>query len=566
MKKLLAFLFTLISVSSFSQNYISPFDFPLYLSGTFGELRSNHFHAGIDIKTESVEGKRIFAIEDGYISRIKISTWGYGRVLYIVHPKTGHTSVYAHMQQFNNEIEKIIKKEQYRKESFEVNFYPTKNTILVSQGEVIGLSGNSGGSGGPHLHFEIRDTKTEHPLNPLEFGFEVLDNINPILSEIKIYPHKNSSVNNKSIGLKIPLIKKDGDYQLQSESIIKVNGDISFGISTFDRQNGAPYNKNGVYSIKMYSDDQLIHHFEVDELSFSEKKFINSHIDYKEYSDNNIRFNRCFSLPYNKLSNYKLNLNKGILSFNDTLTHQIKFEVSDIEGNTSVIQFEVQSQTSSPNFDMINEHVDICLYDEAMVFEPIDFKAHIPAYSLYEDCYFNYSVGLKTDNTLSRIYHFMNKNIPLHKEIVITIKDRVPERIREKSYIAIQREDGSFKYKGKTWKDGDILAKTREFGAFAIVADTLNPIISNYNYNFTYNITDNYWGNISVKIADNESGISFYRGEVDGEWVLMEYDYKSDLLIYYIEREKMKKGEHTLKVVVKDKLNNKTTFTKKFNY
>ena len=223
MKKLLALLFTLISVSSFSQNYISPFDFPLYLSGTFGELRSNHFHAGIDIKTESVEGKKIYAIEDGYISRIKISTWGYGRVLYIVHPKTGHTSVYAHMQKFNNEIEKIIKKEQYRKESFEVNFYPTKNTILVRQGEVIGLSGNSGGSGGPHLHFEIRDTKTEHALNPLEFGFEVLDSINPILSEIKIYPHKNSSVNNKSIGLKIPLIKKDGNYQLQSESTIKVS-------------------------------------------------------------------------------------------------------------------------------------------------------------------------------------------------------------------------------------------------------------------------------------------------------------------------------------------------------
>ena len=562
MKKLLALLFTLISVSSFSQNYISPFDFPLYLSGTFGELRSNHFHAGIDIKTESVEGKKIYAIEDGYISRIKISTWGYGRVLYIVHPKTGHTSVYAHMQVFNDHIENIIKKEQYKKESFEVNYYPDKNTILVNQGDVIGLSGNSGGSGGPHLHFEIRDTKTEHPLNPLEFGFEVLDNINPILTEIKIYPHKNSSVNNKNTAVRIPLVKIENTYQLTSKSTIKVNGEISFAISTFDRQNGAPYNKNGVYSIKMYSDQQLIHHFEVDELNFSEKKFINAHIDYEEYSDNNIRFNRCFSLPYNKLSNYKININKGILSFTDTLTHQIKFEVRDIDNNLSIIEFEVQSQTTSPEFET-EDSGDGFLYNQANIYKSLKFEAHLEKYSLYEDYNIHYETSPKTDSTLSEIHHFMSKNIPLHKEIVISIKEDISSEIKDKVYIAKIRNNGSFSYKGKTWRNGFLSAKTREFGKFTVVADTINPII--YNYKFTDNTKANYWGDISVKITDNESGISFYRGEIDGKWILMEYDYKSNLLIYRLP-ETTQKGEHILKVVVKDRLGNKTEFKKEFYY
>ncbi|MGY8988939.1 MAG: M23 family metallopeptidase, partial [Flavobacteriales bacterium] len=187
------------------------------------------------------------------------------------------------MQIFNEEIEKKIQQKQYKKKSFEVNYYPKKNTILIKQGDVIGLSGNSGQSGGPHLHFEIRDTKTEHPLNPLAFGFEVDDNINPILSKIKIYTHENSTINHKNEDLRISLIKEKGNYLLNSNSDIKVNGDISFGISTIDRQNGAPYNKNGVYSIKLFVDDNLIHHFEVDELIFSEKRFLNSHIDYACY-------------------------------------------------------------------------------------------------------------------------------------------------------------------------------------------------------------------------------------------------------------------------------------------
>ena len=563
MKKIYILLFIVSSISSLSQEYISPFDFPLYLSGTFGELRDNHFHTGIDIKTNAEEGKNLRAIADGYISRIKVSTWGYGKVLYIVHPQTGHTSVYAHMQKFNTEIEKVIKEQQYKKESFEVNYYPKKNSLTVKQGDIIGLSGNSGGSGGPHLHFEIRDTKTEHPLNPLAFGFEVLDDINPVLTEIKIYPHKNSSLNGDKKNLRIPLTKlQDGIYSIKNKNL-NVHGSISFGISTFDRQNGSPTNKNGVYSIKMFVDEKLIHHFEADELSFSEKRFINAHIDYEEYTDNNIRFNRCYSLPYNRLSNYKVNINKGILKFTDNKKHNLRFEVCDIENNTSVVEFNVQSQDTSPKFEY-NDSIDILTYDEAHTFNVSNFKVHIPAYSVYDNYYYNIDIRNKSENTLSKEYHLMDKNIPLHKEIVVSIQDTIPEILKDKSFIAIKKEDGSFRYKGKTWKNGSLYAKTREFGIFTVVADTINPIITDYQ--FKNNTEINHTANISVKISDNESGISYYRGEVDGKWILMEYDFKSDLLIYQIEKEKLQKGEHTLKVIVRDRLKNETVFTKNFYF
>lgn len=563
MKRLIILLTILVTTTSAAQDYISPFDFPLYLSGTFGELRDHHFHTGIDVKTNAQEGKNLRVIADGYISRIKVSTWGYGKVLYIVHPHTGHTSVYAHMQKFNKEIEKIIKEQQYKKESFEINYYPKKNSLLVKQGDIIGLSGNSGGSGGPHLHFEIRDTKTEHPLNPLAFGFEVLDDINPVLTEIKIYPHKNSSINGDKKDVRIPLTKlKDGVYSINQKDL-KVHGDISFGISTFDRQNGAPTNKNGVYSIKMFMDDKLIHHFEVDELSFSEKRFINAHIDYKEYTDNKIRFNRCYSLPYNRLSNYKVNINKGILSFKDNKKHTVRFEVRDIENNTSIVEFEVQSNETAPKFEY-KDSGDMLTFDEAHTYRLSNFQVHIPAYSVYKNYHYDASVRDKKNNTLSKVYHFMNKNIPLHKEIVVSIKDSIPEILKEKSYIALKKEDGSFRYKGKTWKDGILHAKTREFGIFTVIADTINPIISNYNFSDNTNI--NFAGDISVKIFDNESGISYYRGEIDGKWILMEYDFKSDILIYYIDKEKLPKGEHTLKVIVRDRMDNESTLSKKFYY
>ena len=561
MKQLFLLSFSLISLSIFSQtNYHSPLNFELLLSGTFGELRGSHFHTGIDIKTEGVEGQKVFSIADGYVSRIKVSTWGYGKAIYITHPD-GNTSVYAHLKEFNKEIEKYVNEQQYKKENFEIQLFPSKEKFPIKRGEVIALSGNTGGSGGAHLHFEIRNTKSEHPINPLQFNFDITDNIQPTIVGIKIYPHQNSSVNNKNESVKYSLTKKGNNYSVNSKQIIKVNGDISFSISTYDKLNGA-YNKNGVYSIKLFIDNNLIHHFLADELSFSEKRFLNAHIDYSEYTESKTKYNRCFNLPYNKLSNYKTNVNDGIFNFIDSLTHKIRFEVEDFEGNKSEVNFEVQSQSTSPEFET-EDSGDGFLYNQANVYKNLKFEAHLEKYSLYEDCNVHYSLGIKTDNTLSEIHNFMSSSIPIHKNYVLSIKEKIAKNITDKVYIAKVNDNGTFTYKGNSWRGSFLSAKVREFGNFTIISDTVNPIILGVNVKDGKNISSQT--TIKCTIEDKESGISFYRGEINGKWILMEYDYKKNLLTYKIPSD-FEKGKHTLTVVVKDRMGNKTEYTDNFTY
>ena len=561
MKQLVLLSLSLISLSIFSQtNYHSPLNFELLLSGTFGELRGSHFHTGIDIKTEGVEGQKVFSIADGYVSRIKISTWGYGKAIYITHPD-GNTSVYAHLKEFNKEIEKYVNEQQYKKENFEIQLFPSKEKFPIKRGEVIALSGNTGGSGGAHLHFEIRNTKSEHPINPLQFNFDITDNIQPTIVGIKIYPHQNSSVNNKNESVKYSLTKKGNNYSVNSKQIIKVNGDISFSISTYDKLNGA-YNKNGVYSIKLFIDNNLIHHFLADELSFSEKRFLNAHIDYSEYTESKTKYNRCFNLPYNKLSNYKTNVNDGIFNFIDSLTHKIRFEVEDFEGNKSEVNFEVQSQSTSPEFET-EDSGDGFLYNQANVYKNLKFEAHLEKYSLYEDCNIHYSVGIKTDNTLSEIHNFMSSSIPIHKNYVLSIKEKIAKNITDKVYIAKVNDNGTFTYKGNSWRGSFLSAKVREFGNFTIISDTVNPIILGVNVKDGKNISSQT--TIKCTIEDKESGISFYRGEINGKWILMEYDYKKNLLTYKLPSD-FEKGKHKLTIVVKDRMGNKTEYTDNFTY
>ena len=544
----------------FGQNYHPPLDFKMLLSGTFGELRSNHFHSGIDIKTEGVEGQKVYAIEDGFVSRIKVSTDGYGKAIYITHPD-GNTSVYAHLKNFNKDINNYVIRNQYKKETFKIQLFPSKDRFLIKKGDVIALSGNTGGSSGAHLHFEIRNTKTENPINPLQFKFDIIDDIKPIINNIKIYPI-DGFLNGQKIEKTFNLKKMGENYTLNS-TIPTIKGKAAFSISTYDKLNGA-HNKNGVYSIKLLVDGNLIYHFQMDKFDFAESRFINAHMDYKEKQINKKKYHRCFKLPNNQFSVYKEMLKKGIVEFKDDTTHIVQFEVMDIYKNKSTVSFSIQSSTTeieNKNTMVFPPFSKSFSYMKPNLFKEDNFQLHMESYSLYEDLNFEYSLLDSIEGIFGRIHHVHHNFIPIHKKFAISLKEKVPIELKEKVFIAKIDDRGNFWYIGGNWKNKMFSAKVKEFGDFCIVADTINPTVKGVNIfpgkKFNTQTT------IKCVIEDNESGINTYRAEIDGKWILMEYDYKTKLLTYKIQKE-LEKGKHIFSLEVIDRLRNNTIYTAEF--
>ena len=557
-------IITLLSHSfTFAQEYQAPLDFRMLLSGTFGELRGNHFHSGIDIKTEGVEGQKVYAIAEGYISRIKVSTWGYGKAIYITHPETGHTSVYAHLQKFSTKIDSIVKKEHYKKESFEINFFPNKDALTIKKGEIIALSGNSGGSAGAHLHFEIRDTKSEHPINPLQFGFKIADNIAPTLKKLKIYALDTTLIDGYRKSKIISINNKDNKYSIDETPTI--NGAFALGIFTYDKLNDS-YNKNGVYSIKLFIDSTIYYEFKVDELDFSTSRYINAHVDYKEKKESKNKYHRCYKLPNNKLTNYSNLINDGIISIKDTLTHLISLEVTDIYGNISTLDFKIKS-TNNPllnrcplPIDTINTPFSL---DKVNIFKEENIELHMEAFSLYEPLIFHYNTTDSVDGVFGDIHHVHFNNIPVHKKYVLSIKATVPDTLKSRTYIATTDLKGSFWHLGGKWKEGFLRTKVREFGDFCIVADTTNPEIKGVNI-FPGKVF-NSQTTIKLTIKDKNSGIKSFRAEIDGKWILMDYDYKRNLLCFDIEKS-LTKGKHTFTLKVIDNVENEKNYKAEFTY
>jgi hypothetical protein len=565
---ILLFFFTFVTESLAQKSYPTdyfrpPVDLRLLLSGTFGELRANHFHSGIDIKTNGATGAKVYAIADGYISRINVSAFGFGKALYINHPN-GYTSVYAHLDYFTGPVHEYVMDEHYSRESFEMTLYPAAGELPVKKGDLIAYSGNSGSSAGPHLHFEIREEASQEPINPLLFGFEVKDFYRPDITWLKIYAvDENSLVNGQNRHTKFQVEGWGADHRLAAGKKITLSGNIAFGIQCTDRQNDTQ-NKNGVYQVRVFFDGRLINTTRMEKFSFSETRFINSLIDYEEYMRNSIRLQRTEIDPNNKLSLYEDLPGSGIVFIDDTLEHAVRYEVTDVPGNLSVLEFKITGENSSKSQGglktLLPADPGTFYYNGNNRYETEDLKLEAAAGAFYRSFKFTYSKTPAEKNCYAEVHHIHDEYTPVHDYIDLAIKPvGLPDGLKGKALI-VKLDDGQPQFSsngGEYQPDGFVHARIREFGKYSIAVDTVPPVITPLNLSHHKDLS----GQSMVKfiIKDELSGIKSYRGTLNGQWILMEYDAKNNLLVYFIE-DHLKKGTNSFLLEVTDMKGNRSEY------
>lgn len=557
------FILTLISFTAFAHSdsvtYRSPLDIPITLAGTFCEIRGSHFHAGIDIRTNGKEGLPVYAIESGHVSRIKVSKTGYGKALYIEHPD-GRTSVYAHLLKFSDKIEQQIRKIQYAKESFEVDEYFAAGTITVAKGEVIALSGNSGRSFAPHLHFEIRDTKSEHPLNPLAFLAPIHDNTAPVMNDLFIYKANDSRA--RLFPQREKTVKRATGYALLKDTLTVGFPQVNFGINTYDG-NGAG-GKNGVYELTASVDGKEFYRFAMDRLSFDETRYALAHNDYRQNERNDIIVHRLYKLPGDYFSFYDKMQNNGVVQL-DSLAKKITITAKDFNGNTSALSFFIRYDAGAPLPDFSALSYDTIFDFRAdNSFQNDEVKVFFPKNACYDSLYFNYEKisEAQLEKTYSSVHQIHTEEEPAHLNFTLWMKPAwIPENLKSKFMIVRETKKKKIESKESTWEGDFLKAKTRDFGKYYILADTVPPKIEPVNIYNGKAMTA--LSSIQIKVKDEIAGLKTYRGEVDGKWVLMEYDEKNDLLTYFFDW-RTAPGEHSFTLKVADYVGNEAFYQVKF--
>lgn len=559
-----AFISVLCNAQSDKDIFINPMDISPALSASFSELRADHFHSGIDFKTGGAIGKEVKAAAEGYIYRISVSPAGFGNAIYIRH-SNGYSTVYGHLDHFRKDIADYVITQQYEKKNFTITLYPSKDIFPVSQGDLIAWSGNSGGSFGPHLHFEIRESSTENPVNPLLFNIGVADNMKPGIDKIVIYPvTNNSSVNNSHLSLSVKTAGTGGNYTLAAPAPLVVNGLIGFGIKTTDTFNGS-VNKCGIYRIYVEVDSVEIYDFTCDEFSFSESRYINSHIDYSRRIENSEFLHKTWLEPGNKLSMYSGIKNRGLISFTDNKTHKVLIRVSDIKGNSSIVRFSVRSVASTPVKATEIKCNEIIPYGKTAEFSSDGIRVHFPSTSFYDTVYFTYKYKVRPANLLSGIHSVHNESTPIHDLIRISIKpDFIPEGLENKMLLVKLSNSHTQNYAGGEMRFGYISAEVRSFGDYAVSIDTTGPEIKP---SFARGANLAGRKTITATITDNLSGISSYDGYIDGNWALFEFDAKKNMLTYHTDPGRIKPGTaHKLEMRVTDNRGNTTNLKSSFTW
>ncbi|WP_162127372.1 M23 family metallopeptidase [Flavobacterium phycosphaerae] len=542
--------------SQYPKEYFrSPLDIPLQLAGNFGELRSNHIHSGFDFKTQQKEGLNVYAAADGYVSRIKISEIGYGKAIYITHPN-GFTTVYGHLQSGFGEVEKLIKKEQYKAKSYEIDVAFAPNDLIIKKGDIVGISGNTGGSDGPHLHFEIRDTQSEKIINPLYFGFDALipDDKRPIVNSLWVYPLDGNTVVNQSkrpISVNLSL-QDDGSYIAET---IAATGKIGFGITTIDYDN-VSWNANGVFSVQTFLNGKPDFSYQFDTFAFDETRYVNALIDYGRYKKLGQRVQRLFTENLYPLSIIKPGMANGIISVAGNVSQSYRIEVADFSGNSTKIFIPIQYANLPAK---VNEVPIISNYlvkaKKDNIFTLDNVTVSFPANTFLADFYMNFSVK----NGLAVIHDDV---VPAFSNFSVTFEDSVStEKAKEKMFIGLVDGKKTYFYNTKRYKNSFTIY-TKYLGDYKLLRDGMPPKIKSDK-----RIGGKWISNLNTlqfTVSDDLSGIKSYEGSLNGKWILLEYESKTKKLIHRFADGIVAEGKNDLKITVTDNVGNSTIFETQF--
>ena len=538
-------------------SFSPPLDFNLSVSSNFGEIRADHFHSGIDIRTQAVTCKKVYAAADGYVSRLKIESGGYGKTVYITHPN-GLMTVYGHLDHFSPEIEKYVKDRQYEEKTHAINIFPLKSEFPVSAGQLVAFSGNTGYSFGPHLHFEVRNNASQNIRNVLLYNFDIQDKVPPKIFSVCLYPEgKDSYVNNSSEKLIITASGQNGSYKIRDDQAIFVAGNIGFGIEAYDYLNGAA-SRCGIYIIELYVDSIQVFSWRMDEFSFNESRYINSFIDYKEKQKTSRNIQKAFIDPNNRLSVYGHNINRGLVAFSDEKSHLVNFVLKDAYLNTSRMDFTVTSQkvTNVINRDSKNDFIQFMQCSVLNTFVRDDIRLTVPQGALYTDLGFEYSRNDNGTGLLSPVHSVHNLYTPLHLACDLSIKPlSLPEALKDKAVLIKVDKNGEMKCAGGEWDNGFVKATIAEFGNYAVSVDTTPPVLKPLNFTGIPDMSDK--NSMLFRAKDDLSGIMSYEGYIDGNWALFEYDAKNDLVFYNFDPERITRdSNHDLELYIIDNKQN----------
>ena len=546
--------------------YASPLNIPLRLSANYGELRGGHFHAGIDIKTQGVIGKPVFAMDDGYVSRINVSPSGFGKALYITHPD-GRMTVYGHLERFTEPIEAYVHELQYARKTFALDFAPPETRFPVKRGERIGLSGNRGSSGGPHLHLEVREGAAQRPLNVLARGFlKVPDTIPPVVK--KLYYVSVDTVQGiplHTVRLSLPVGRTaSGGYALPDTVPLPVTANGYFAVEAEEKKNGTS-NPMGIYEAEVSKDGEPCFSMTVDRIGFELGRYSYAVALYPESRGTRNGVYRLCALPNNPLPIYGKDARRGMLSFEEGRTHRMEITLGDDCKNRSTLAFDVRLASAADGTDEeqdrpsgipVRWNSDYRYGGEGLWFA-------IPRGALYESILLRMQTKPRPAYGYSPLYTVHTPDVPLHKSIRVSIDaSELPEHLQSKALIGSIGADGRRSSAGGSWKEGKVSTDTRSFGTFYIAVDTVPPRIAPA---FKADADFGSRETIAVKISDDFSGIGSYSATIDGQWALFELDAKTGTLTHYFDDKRWEKGKtHELVLTVTDTKGNRAVYKKSY--